>query len=53
MSTNAGQPSEVLHSDHPTKLTAEQIAKAVAHHNKQHPAGRPSSEAKPKKAAKH
>jgi hypothetical protein len=29
--------SDVLHSDNPSKLTPEEIAKAVAHHNRNHP----------------
>jgi hypothetical protein len=29
--------NDVLHSDNPTKLTPEEIAKAVAHHNRHHP----------------
>ncbi|MGA8089070.1 MAG: hypothetical protein WCA10_17475 [Terracidiphilus sp.] len=28
--------NEILHSEDPIKLTSEQIAKAVAHHNKRH-----------------
>ncbi len=36
MATNTNPPSEVLHSDNHSKLSAEQIAKAVARHNKDH-----------------
>ena len=37
MSTNSGPVTEVLHSDKHSTLTAEEIAKAVARHNKHHP----------------
>ena len=39
MSTNSGPVTEVLHSDKHSTLTAEEIAKAVARHNKQIPVG--------------
>ena len=38
MATNPIPQTEVLHSENHTKLTAEEIAKAVARHNKHHPA---------------
>ena len=31
--------NDVLHSENHTRLTAEEIAKAVAHHNRHHPKG--------------
>jgi hypothetical protein len=36
MATNPNSLTEVLHSENHTKLTAEQIAKAVARHNRDH-----------------
>jgi hypothetical protein len=44
---------DVLHSDNHSKLSAEEIAKAVARHNKNH-SGAPadSGAAKPKKTGK-
>jgi hypothetical protein len=38
MVSDANSPSEVLHSEHHSKLSAEEIAKAVARHNRHHPA---------------
>lgn len=37
-STQASSPvaNDVLHSDHQSKLTPEEIAKALAHHKKHH-----------------
>lgn len=32
----AQTPSDVLHGDHHSTLTAEEIAKAIAHHKKHH-----------------
>jgi hypothetical protein len=40
MSTNSGPLTEVLHSDKPSKLTSEEVAKAVARHNKNHSAAK-------------
>src|SRR5579864_7044011 len=40
MSTNSGPLTEVLHSDKHSKLTAEEVAKAVARHNKNHSAAK-------------
>ena len=38
VSTQTSSPvaNEVLHSDHQSKLTPEEIAKALAHHKKHH-----------------
>ena len=36
MPTNSGPLTEVLHSDKHSTLTAEEVAKAVARHNKNH-----------------
>jgi hypothetical protein len=38
MTKNPGVPTEVLHSEEHSKLSAEEIAKAVARHKKNHPA---------------
>ena len=38
MATNSGPLTEVLHSEKHSKLSAEEVAKAVARHNKNHPA---------------
>jgi hypothetical protein len=44
---------EVLHSDHASKLSAEEIAKAVARHNKHHSAAKAENAVlKAKKATK-
>ena len=40
MEKNPGQLTEVLHSEKHSQLSAEEIAKAVAHHNKHHPAAK-------------
>jgi hypothetical protein len=42
--------NDVLHLGSPSKLSAEAIAKAVAHHNKNH-SGKPAPGAAPKPAA--
>ncbi len=34
--TDSSIANDVLHSDNPSKLTPEEIAKAVAHHNRHH-----------------
>jgi hypothetical protein len=44
--SNAAIKSDVLHSDNPTKLTPEEIAKAVAHHNRHHQKDKPDVPAK-------
>lgn len=38
--------NDVLHSDNHSKLTPEEIAKAVAHHQKHHPEERQQNPAK-------
>jgi len=40
MATNSGPLTEVLHSEKHTTLSAEEIAKAVARHNKNHSAAK-------------
>jgi hypothetical protein len=56
MVTNTNSPTEVLHSETHSKLSAEQIAKAVARHNRDHSGapkeGAKGGSAKPKKGAK-
>ena len=36
MATDTGTQTEVLHSENHSKLSAEQIAKALARHNRDH-----------------
>lgn len=38
MDTDKNSPTEVLHSENHSKLSAEEIAKAVARHNREHSA---------------
>ena len=53
MSTNSGPLTEVLHSDKHSKLTTEEVAKAVARHNKNHSAAKAENvAAKANKATK-
>ena len=53
MSSNPTSPTEVLHSENHAKLSSEQIAKAVARHNKNHSAAKAENESlKAKKATK-
>jgi len=40
MATNTDPQSEVLHSENHTKLSSEEIARAVARHNKNHSAAK-------------
>jgi hypothetical protein len=40
MTTNSAPQTEVLHSDNHSKLSAEEVAKAVARHNKNHSAAK-------------
>jgi hypothetical protein len=40
MTTNTSPLADVLHSENHSKLSAEQIAKAVARHNKNHSAAK-------------
>ena len=44
--------SEVLQSDHHSKLSTEEIAKAVARHNRDHSGAAKDAAPKPKKATK-
>jgi hypothetical protein len=53
MATNTSQTTEILHSENHSKLSAEEIAKAVARHNKNHSAAKAeNASAKAKKATK-
>ena len=53
MATNPGPLTEVLHSEKHTTLSAEEIAKAVARHNKNHSAAKAENvAAKASKATK-
>jgi hypothetical protein len=53
MNTNTSPSTEVLHSENHSKLSAEQIAKAVARHNKNHSAAKAENiAAKAKKKVK-
>ena len=53
MATDSGPLTEVLHSEKHSKLSAEEIAKAVARHNKNHPPAKgENATAKAKKATK-
>ena len=40
MATDTNSLTEVLHSDNHSKLSSEEIAKAVARHNKNHSAAK-------------
>jgi hypothetical protein len=40
MAPNSGPQTDVLHSENHSKLSDEEIAKAVARHNKHHPTGK-------------
>ena len=52
-SASSSVSEDVLHLGSPTKLSDEDIAKAVAHHNKHHPAAKAENAgAKAKKATK-
>ena len=50
---NAPVSSDVLHSENHSKLSAEEIAKAVQRHNRHHPQGAQNNAAKPRVGAKH
>jgi hypothetical protein len=52
MATNSGPLTEVFHSEKHSKLSAEEIAKAVARHNKNHPVAAENAAAKANKATK-
>lgn len=45
MATNTSPVTDVLHSENHSKLSAEQIAKAVARHNKNHSAAKAENDA--------
>jgi hypothetical protein len=45
MPTNTNPVTDVLHSDNHSKLSAEEIAKAVARHNKNHSAAKAANAA--------
>jgi hypothetical protein len=53
MATSSGSLSEVLHSEKHSTLSAEEVAKAVARHNKNHSAAKAENiAAKANKATK-
>ena len=53
MATNSSPLTDVLHSENHTKLSSEEIAKALARHNKNHYAAKAENVAlKAKKANK-
>ncbi len=52
METKTNSPSEVLHSDNHSKLSAEEIAKALARHNRDHSGAAKDASPRPKKAGK-
>ena len=53
MATNPGPLSDVLHSEKHSKLSDEEVAKAVARHNKNHSAAKAeNAAAKANKATK-
>lgn len=53
MTTNTNSASDVLHSENHSKLSAEEIAKAVARHNRHHMSAQTgNAPAKPKRANK-
>ena len=53
MAENTSPSSDVLHSENHSKLSQEEIAKALARHNKNHSAAKAENVAlKAKKAAK-
>jgi hypothetical protein len=40
MATNPSTPNDILHSENHSKLSSEEIAKALARHNKHHSAAK-------------
>ena len=53
MATNPDLQTEVLHSENHSKLSTEEVAKALARHNKNHPAAKAeNAAAKANKTAK-
>jgi hypothetical protein len=52
--TTIPSSSDVLHAEHHTQLSAEEVAKAVARHQREHPAhGGTSTAPKPQKTTPH
>jgi len=51
--TNSPVPSDVLHSEGHSRLSPEQIAKALARHNREHPNRAPNKATKPQKTTPH
>jgi hypothetical protein len=53
MASNSSPLTDVLHSENHSKLSSEEVAKALARHNKNHSAAKAENEAvKVKKAPK-
>ena len=53
MATTSGPITDVLHNDKHSRLSDEEIAKAVARHNKHHPSTKvENAGAKPNKSTK-
>jgi hypothetical protein len=53
MASNSNPVTDVLHSENHSKLSPEEVAKALAHHNKHHSAAKSENvAAKAKKATK-
>jgi hypothetical protein len=52
MAENTGPLSEVLHSENHSKLSSEQIAKALARHNKNHSTAKAENQALKEKKGK-
>jgi hypothetical protein len=52
MATSTGPVSEVLHSDNHSKLSSEEIAKALARHNKNHSPAKADNQALKEKKGK-
>ena len=53
MASNSSPLTEVLHSENHSKLSSEEMAKALARHNKNHPAAKAEkAAAKANKATK-
>jgi hypothetical protein len=52
MATNPSPVSDVLHSENHSKLSTEEIAKALARHNKHHPKAGAEASQKPVKGGK-
>jgi len=52
MEPNISSPREVLHSEHHSKLSPEEIAKALARHNRHHPESTEQRAEKPQKISK-